>query len=158
MHLVEVRPAAHAEGLAVSRLLAEVIRDSYASLLGDTATRRLINANCSLTRINAEISIPGGAPGWLGWLVAADADGRIVGAVAGGVPAYGEGELYALCTAPDRRRGKVGSALLAAATERMTAHEARCQSVTLQAEDDPALAFYTAHGFTGTGRRLHRTL
>ncbi|MEW2404483.1 GNAT family N-acetyltransferase [Streptomyces sp. NPDC046862] len=158
MHPVEVRPAALAEGPTISRLLAEVIRESYTSLLGETTTRRLVNTNCSLTRINAEIAIPGGAPGWLGWLVATDTGGRILGAVAGGVPTHGEGELYVLCTVPDRRREKVGSALLVATTERMLLHGAARQSVSLQAEADPALPFYAAHGFTGTGQRLRRPL
>lgn len=158
MHAVEVRPAASTEAAAVSQLLAAVIRESYAGTLEKDAVERLVSVNCSLPRISAEIGIPGGAPSWLGWLVATKVDGQIVGAAAGGVPAPGEGELYALCTAPNRRRDGIGSALLSVLTERMRRHDARRQSVSLPSEADPSLPFYTAHGFRGAGQRLSRAI
>ncbi|WDV52195.1 GNAT family N-acetyltransferase [Streptomyces coeruleorubidus] len=155
MHAIDVRSAVPAEAAAVSRLLAAVIRESYTGTLEKDAVERLVGVNCSLPRISAEIGVPGGAPSWLGWLVAAEAD-QVVGAAAGGVPAPGEGELYVLCTAPERRRDGIGSALLSVLTERMRRHDARRQSVSLPTEADPALPFYTVHGFTGAGRRLSR--
>ncbi|MHC0429898.1 GNAT family N-acetyltransferase [Streptomyces sp. O3] len=158
MRLLEVRPAVPAQAPAISRLLGAAIRSSYLELLGEADTLRLVSTNCSLTRITAEIGIPGGAPGWLGWLVATDAQERVIGAAAGGVPTPREGELYTLCTAADRRREKVASTLLASVTERMTDHGATRQSVSLPAAADPALPFYRAHGFTGDGQRLTRTL
>ncbi|MET9528613.1 GNAT family N-acetyltransferase [Streptomyces coeruleorubidus] len=158
MHAVDVRSAAFAEAPAVSRLLAAAIRESYTGVLERNAVERLVSVNCSLPRISAEIGVPGGAPSWLGWLVAVEAGGQIVGAAAGGVPAPGEGELYALCTAPKRRRDGIGSALLSVLTERMRRHGARRQSVSLPSEDDPSLPFCTAHGFTGAGRRLSRAM
>ncbi|CAM5680895.1 hypothetical protein SAFG77S_08241 [Streptomyces afghaniensis] len=158
MHAVEVRPAASAEAPAVSQLLAAVIRESYAGTLEKNAVERLVSVNCSLPRISAEIGVPGGAPSWLGWLVATEADGQIVGAAAGGVPAPGEGELYALCTAPNRRRDGIGGALLFVLTERMRRHGARHQSVSLPSEADPSLPFYTTQGFKGAGRRLSRAI
>ncbi|UYQ66375.1 GNAT family N-acetyltransferase [Streptomyces peucetius] len=116
-----------------------------------------MSSNCSLTRIRAEIGIPGGAPGWLGWLVAMEGD-RVVGAAAGGVPTAGEGELYTLCAALDRRGRDVGSTLLTAATELMLEHDAEQQSVTLHSEQDPTGGFFRRHGFTGSGTRLVRGL
>ncbi|MFE0704338.1 GNAT family N-acetyltransferase [Streptomyces sp. NPDC058872] len=110
--------------------------------------RRLISAQCALPRIRAEIEIPGGAPGWLGWLVATGPEGTVVGVAAGGVPVPGEGELYALAVAPGSRRAGVGTALLAAATERMRGHGAREQRVELPAAADPSLPFYSRLGFT----------
>ncbi|MEU0170306.1 GNAT family N-acetyltransferase [Streptomyces iakyrus] len=158
MHAVEVRPAVSAEAAAISQLLALVIRDSYTEILEKRAVERLVSTNCSLPRISAELGIPGGAPSWLGWLVATDADGQIVGAAAGGVPGPGQGELYTLCAAPNRRRDGIGSALLSVLTERMRDHDAKGQSVSLPAEPDPSMPFYTAHGFAGAGRRLSREI
>ncbi|MDH6223956.1 MULTISPECIES: GNAT family N-acetyltransferase [Streptomyces] len=156
--MVEVRPAAVTEAAAISRLLATVIRESYTGILESSIIERLVGTNCSLTRISAEIGVPGGAPSWLGWLVAADAGGQVVGAAAGGVPSPGEGELYVLCAAPDRRRHGVGSALLSALTERMRRNDAQRQSVSLPSAADPSLPFYTAHGFAGEGQRLSRRM
>ncbi|MEV7546271.1 GNAT family N-acetyltransferase [Streptomyces sp. NPDC089915] len=159
MLLADVRTAAPRDAAAISRLLAEAIREDYTDLLGEMRVGRLVSAHCSLPRIRAEIEIPGGAPTWLGWLVAADAEGTVVGAVSGGVPFPSEGELYALCTAPAHRRQGVGSALLAAAGTRMRAHGAESQRITLPAERAPGLPFFTHHGFTPlTAVRLGRTL
>ncbi|MFH7599066.1 GNAT family N-acetyltransferase [Streptomyces racemochromogenes] len=159
MLLADVRTAAPRDAAAISRLLAEAIREDYGSLLGEMRVGRLVSDHCSLPRIRAEIGIPGGAPAWLGWLVAADADGTVVGAASGGVPFPSGGEIYSLCTAPDHRRQGVGTALLAAAGRRMRAHGAVSQRITLPAEGAPALPFFTHHGFTAlTPVRLGRTL
>ncbi|MEV6326133.1 GNAT family N-acetyltransferase [Streptomyces sp. NPDC051909] len=115
-----------------------------------------MSAQCALPRIRAEIEIPGGAPGWLGWLVAAAPDGALLGAVAGGVPVPGEGELYALAVLPGARRAGIGTALLAATSGRMRAYGATEQRLTLPADPDPALPFYEHSGFValdGTTRR-----
>ncbi|KJY34986.1 GNAT family N-acetyltransferase [Streptomyces katrae] len=159
MLLADVRMAVPGDAAAISRLLAAAIREDYDSLLGEMRVGRLLSDHCSLPRIRAEIGIPGGAPAWLGWLVATDADGTVVGAVSGGVPVTSEGELYALCTTPGRRRQGVGSALLAAAGERMRTHGAVSQRITLPAESTPALSFFARHGFTAlTPVRLGRAL
>ncbi|MCX4729125.1 GNAT family N-acetyltransferase [Streptomyces sp. NPDC090052] len=155
MHHTEVRSATPAEATAISHLLAEAIRDTYTGTLRDPAIQQLISTNCSLTRIRAEIGIPGGAPGWLGWLVAVEGD-AVVGAAAGGVPAAGEGELYSLCTALSGRGRGLGTALLAAVTQRMLDHDARQQAVTLHCEQDPTEGFFRRHGFDGPGSRLTR--
>lgn len=165
MNSVEVRSAASVEASAISRLLAVAIRDSYTGLLDGSAVQRLVSQHCSISRINAEIGIPGGAPGWLGWLVAVE-DGTVLGAAAGGVPLTGEGELYALCTAPNRRREAIGSQLLAAATDRIRAHGGERQAVSLPVQQDPAIPFYAHHGFVprtagnaaAVGTRLVRAL
>lgn len=157
MHPVEVRSATPAEAPAISRLLAEAIRDTYTDVLDESTVQHLVNSNCSLTRIRAEIGIPGGAPGWLGWLVAMEGD-RLVGAAAGGVPSAGDGELYTLCTALERRGLHIGASLLAAATERMIEHDAKQQSVTLHADHDPTEGYFRRHGFEGSGKRLMRGL
>lgn len=150
---VVVRRAIPAEAAAVSRLLAEAIKDSYTHLLGEATVLRLVGEQCSLPRIKAEIGIPGGAPGWLGWLVAVTSDDTVVGAVAGGVPVTEVGELYSLCTSPARRREQIGSRLLAAATDRQRVHGGRRQAVSLLTRGDPALPFLVHHGFRpeGTG-------
>ncbi|WP_329199066.1 MULTISPECIES: GNAT family N-acetyltransferase [unclassified Streptomyces] len=163
MLLADVRSAAPGDATAISRLLGASIRQGYGAALGEIRTARLVSDQCSLPLIRAEIEIPGGAPGRLGWLVAADADGQVVGAVSGGVPVAAEGELYSLCVAAERRRGGIGTALLAAATERMRPYGATSQWIGLPtglpAGADPALAFLTRHGFTGaTPLRLRRTL
>ncbi|MFF8607843.1 GNAT family N-acetyltransferase [Streptomyces sp. NPDC015346] len=147
MQLADVRTAAAADATTISRLLADVIRGSYDGILGEIPARRLAATQCALPRIRAEIEIPGGAPGWLGWLVATDTDGAIIGAVAGGVPVPGEGELYALCVAEGARRRGAGSALLTATTDRMRRFGAREMRVTLPAPQDPALPFYEKQGF-----------
>ncbi|MGW0392129.1 GNAT family N-acetyltransferase [Streptomyces sp. NPDC003042] len=154
-----MRTAAHGDATSISRLLAEGIRDSYGPALGETPVERLVSDHCSLPRIRAEIEIPGGAPGWLGWLVAVDADGVVVGAASGGVPVPAEGEVYAACAARGRRRQGIGTALLEAVTERMRAYGATSQRITLPVEQDPALPFLTRHGFTPlTPVRLSRAL
>ncbi|GAA3392692.1 GNAT family N-acetyltransferase [Streptomyces roseoviridis] len=159
MQLADVRAAEAADATTISRLLAESIRGSYEEILGEIPVRRLLSAQCALPRIRAEIEIPGGAPGWLGWLVATGTDGAVVGAVAGGVPVPGEGELYALAVTPGARRGGVGTALLGAATDRMRAFGAHRQRVTLPAEQDPSLPFYERQGFAPIGTaRLCRSL
>ncbi|MFI8826844.1 GNAT family N-acetyltransferase [Streptomyces sp. NPDC053431] len=159
MQLADVRAAEAADATTISRLLAESIRGSYTEILGEIPTRRLISAQCALPRIRAEIEIPGGAPGWLGWLVATGPDGTLVGAAAGGVPVPGEGELYALAVTPGARRRGIGTALLTAAGERMRAFGATEQRVTLPAEQDPSLPFYAHQGFVPIGvTRLHRAL
>lgn len=156
MRPVEVRPAAPADATAISQLLGKVIRDSYSGILNKSAVQRLVGTHCSLSRLHAEIGIPGGAPGWLGWLVAADAVGRIVGAAAGGVPMPGEGELYALGIAMDCRYRKIGGTLLAEVTDRMREHGAVRQGFSLPCEQDPALPFFARHGFERSGNRLTR--
>ncbi|MBX9423723.1 MULTISPECIES: GNAT family N-acetyltransferase [Streptomyces] len=159
MQLAGVRTAAAGDATTISRLLADVIRSSYAGILDEIPLRRLISAQCALPRIRAEIEIPGGAPGWLGWLVATDAEGTMVGVAAGGVPVPGEGEVYALAVTDGSRRRGVGTALLTAATDRMRSYGARAQRVELPAETDPALPFYAHLGFTALSpTRLSRTL
>ncbi|MGW7098688.1 GNAT family N-acetyltransferase [Streptomyces sp. NPDC054838] len=159
MLLADVRSAAPGDATAISRLLAAAIRAGYEGTLGEIRTARLVSEQCSLPRIRAEIEIPGGAPGRLGWLVAADAAGRVVGAVSGGVPVAAEGELYSLCVAADRRRAGIGTALLAAATERMRAHAAAAQWIGLPVEADPSVPFFARHGFTDAlPLRLRRPL
>ncbi|MFJ6576765.1 GNAT family N-acetyltransferase [Streptomyces sp. NPDC004290] len=159
MQLAGVRTAAAGDATTISRLLADIIRSSYAGILDEIPMRRLISAQCALPRIRAEIEIPGGAPGWLGWLVATDADGAVVGVAAGGVPVPGEGEVYALAVRPNARRTGVGTALLTAATERMRGYGAREQRVELPAEADPALPFYSHVGFAALSpRRWSRPL
>ncbi|WP_405977917.1 GNAT family N-acetyltransferase [Streptomyces sp. NBC_00158] len=159
MLLADVRTAAPGDATAISRVLAEAIRDGYGEVLGDIGVGRLVSEHCSLPRIRAEIEIPGGAPAWLGWLVAADTDGTVVGAVSGGVPVAAEGEVYALCVAPARQREGVGTALLEALTGRMRAHGAAYQRITLPVEQAPALPFFAHHGFgTLSPVRLGRAL
>ncbi|MFJ4318998.1 GNAT family N-acetyltransferase [Streptomyces lavendulae] len=159
MLLADVRTAAPGDATAISRLLAEAIRTAYGEILGEIGVGRLVSEHCALPRIRAEIGIPGGAPGWLGWLVATDADGRVVGAVSGGLPVAGQGEVYALCADPARLRQGIGTALLAGATERMREHGAVAQRIGLPAAQGPAVAFFTHHGFTAlTPLRLGRTL
>ncbi|MCX5404008.1 GNAT family N-acetyltransferase [Streptomyces sp. NBC_00335] len=159
MLLAHVRTAASNDATSISHLLAEGIRDSYCQILGRTGTERLVSDQCALPRLRAEIEMPGGAPGWLGWLVAADADGIIHGVASGGVAVPTQGEIYALCTAPGRRRKGVGTALLAAVTIRMVAYGATSQRIGLPIEQDPALPFFTHHGFAlVTPLRLGRTL
>ncbi|RSS51133.1 GNAT family N-acetyltransferase [Streptomyces sp. WAC07061] len=159
MLLADVRTAAPGDATAISRLLAEAIRDGYGETLGEIRVGRLVSDHCALPRIRAEIGIPGGAPAWLGWLVAADTDGTVVGAVSGGVPVDAEGEIYALCVTPARQREGVGTALLEAVTDRMRAHGAAYQRITLPGEQAPALPFFTHHGFgTLTPVRLGRSL
>ncbi|CAM5433138.1 hypothetical protein GCM10010222_11040 [Streptomyces tanashiensis] len=159
MQLAGVRTAAAGDATTISRLLADIIRSSYAGILDEIPMRRLISAQCALPRIRAEIEIPGGAPGWLGWLVATDAEGAVVGVAAGGVPVPGEGEVYALAVDPGARRAGVGTALLAAATERMRGYGAREQRVELPAVADPALPFYSHLGFAALSpRRWSRPL
>ncbi|MFI8322858.1 GNAT family N-acetyltransferase [Streptomyces sp. NPDC085529] len=151
MQLAGVRTAAAGDATPISRLLADAIRSSYAGMLEEIPLRRLISTQCALPRIRAEIEIPGGAPGWLGWLVAEDAEGRLVGVAACGVPVPGEGELYALAVEEGARRRGIGTALLAAATDRTRAYEAREQRVQLPVAADPALPFYRERGFAALG-------
>ncbi|GHG38132.1 MULTISPECIES: GNAT family N-acetyltransferase [Streptomyces] len=151
MQLAGVRTAAAGDATSISRLLAEAIRGSYAGMLDEIPLRRLISTQCALPRIRAEIEIPGGAPGWLGWLVAERPEGGLVGAAACGVPVPGEGELYALAVEEGARRRGIGTALLAAATDRTRDYDAREQRVQLPVEADPALPFYRDQGFTSLG-------
>ncbi|MFJ5712059.1 GNAT family N-acetyltransferase [Streptomyces sp. NPDC093105] len=151
MQLAGVRTAAAGDATPISRLLADAIRSSYAGMLEEIPLRRLISTQCALPRIRAEIEIPGGAPGWLGWLVAEDPEGRLVGVAACGVPVPGEGELYALAVEEDARRRGIGTALLAAATDRARGYDAREQRVQLPVEADPALPFYRERGFAALG-------
>ncbi|MFI8515058.1 GNAT family N-acetyltransferase [Streptomyces sp. NPDC085460] len=151
MQLAGVRTAAAGDATTISRLLADAIRSSYSGMLEEIPLRRLISTQCALPRIRAEIEIPGGAPGWLGWLVAESEEGRLVGAAACGVPVPGEGELYALAVEEGARRRGIGTALLAAATDRTRGYEAREQRVQLPVEADPALPFYRERGFASLG-------
>ncbi|MGW1008442.1 N-acetyltransferase family protein [Streptomyces termitum] len=153
MQLAGVRTAAAGDATTISRLLADAIRGSYAGMLGEIPLRRLISTQCALPRIRAEIEIPGGAPGWLGWLVAENDEGRVLGAAACGVPVPGEGEVYALAVAADARRRGTGTALLAAVTDRSREYGARGQRVQLPVEADPALPFYRRLGFAPLGPR-----
>lgn len=156
MRSTEVRPAKPTEAPAISRLLAEALRDTYTDVLSAASVALLVSGNCSLPRIRAEIGIPGGAPGWLGWLVAVDG-GEVIGATAGGVPSASEGELYALCVALDRRGEGVGGALLDAVTALTRGQNAKRQAVTLHTAQDPTAGFFRHHGFEGADTRLTRT-
>ncbi|MBA0053158.1 GNAT family N-acetyltransferase [Streptomyces sp. AJS327] len=158
---VEVRSATPADASTISWLLADSLRGSYSGLVDADTLSQLLHTHCSLERIKAEVGIPGGAPGWLGWLVAAD--GRtVVGVGAGGVPSPTQGEVYALGVALERRREGVGSSLLTALSERQRDHGAVSQAISLpcpaERVDAPGLPFLTARGFTGSGTRLARPL
>ncbi|GAA1902561.1 hypothetical protein GCM10009716_10570 [Streptomyces sodiiphilus] len=149
MSAVDVRPAVDGDAAPVSRIVAEAIRDMYTPLLGEGAAELLAAEHCSLPRIRAEIGIPGGAPGWLGWLVADSGDGSLAGAAAGGVPCAGSGEIYVLCVAPARQRTGVGGSLLGALTSRQLRHGAALQYVSLPGPRSPAaFPFFARHGFT----------
>ncbi|MBZ4015136.1 GNAT family N-acetyltransferase [Streptomyces purpurogeneiscleroticus] len=147
MGQVDVRLAVEADTPAVSRIVAESLRNSYLDLLGKSAVERLVSQQCSLTRIRTEIGAPGSGPGWLGWLVATAADGTVIGAAAGGIAEAGSGEVYALCVTDAHRRKGVGTSLLTAVTDQQLRNAARQQRVSLLAAQDPAVPFLSRHGF-----------
>ncbi|MGW3269144.1 hypothetical protein [Streptomyces sp. NPDC001056] len=93
---VDVRSAGVADVAPVSQPLAAVIRHRCTGRLPADDVARPVGTNCSPPRITAGTGTPGGAPGRLGRLVAAEPDGRVVGAAAGGVPGVGEGEIHTL--------------------------------------------------------------
>ena len=84
-------------------------------------------------------------------------------AAAGGAPraagyaAYravlGEGELLRLAVAPERRRHRVASALLAAGDEALAATGCDTCFLEVRADNHGALAFYAERGFHRIGRR-----
>ncbi|MER6333686.1 hypothetical protein ABT298_31055 [Streptomyces sp. NPDC001034] len=67
----------------VSQPLAAVVRHRCTGLLPADDVARPVGTNCFPPRIAAGTGIPGGAPARLGRLVAAEPDGRVVGAAAG---------------------------------------------------------------------------
>ncbi|CAL9570349.1 hypothetical protein SUDANB106_04837 [Streptomyces sp. enrichment culture] len=144
---VAVRPAVESEAPSVSRVMADSLRNGYLPLLGKAEVERLVGRYCSLSRIRTEIGAPGSGPGWLGWLVAADPDGDVLGAAAGGVAEAGAGEVYCLCVTADRRREGIGSALLEAMSEQQRDAGARRQLISLHSPRDPLLPFLNRHGF-----------
>ncbi len=144
---VAVRPAVEAEASSVSRLMADSLRNGYLSLLGKAEVERLVGRYCSLARIRTEIGAPGSGPGWLGWLVAVEPGGGVLGAAAGGVAEAGAGEVYCLCVNADRRREGIGSALLEAVSEQQRGAGARRQLISLHSPEDPLLPFLSRHGF-----------
>ncbi|WP_051872400.1 GNAT family N-acetyltransferase [Streptomyces sclerotialus] len=147
MGQVDVRLAVESDTPAVSRIVAESLRNSYSDLLGKSAVERLVSQQCSLARIRTEIGAPGSGPGWLGWLVATTADGTVIGAAAGGIAEAGSGEVYSLCVTGAHRRHGVGSSLLTAVTDQQLKNEARQQRISLLAAQDPAVPFLSRHGF-----------
>ncbi|HZG03648.1 MAG TPA: GNAT family N-acetyltransferase [Streptomyces sp.] len=147
MGQVEVRSAVVSEASAVSRVMADSLRDSYLELLGKAEVERLVSRYCSLSRIRTEIGAPGSGPGWQGWLVAVEPDGQVLGVAAGGVAEAGAGEVYCLCVTAERRREGIGSALLAALSEQQYGAGAHHQWISLHSPRDPALPFLERHGF-----------
>ncbi|GAA3644097.1 GNAT family N-acetyltransferase [Streptomyces sp. S1A] len=144
---VAVRPAVEAEAPSVSRVMADSLRNGYLPLLGKSEVERLVGHYCSLSRIRTEIGAPGSGPGWLGWLVAVEPGGVVLGAAAGGVAQAGAGEVYCLCVNADRRREGIGSALLEAVSEQQRGAGAGRQLISLRSARDPLLPFLDRHGF-----------
>lgn len=76
----------------------------------------------------------------------AEADGRIVGTAMAGWDGH-RGWLYSVAVDPAVRRGGIGTALIRAAEERLTA--LGCAKINLQvrADNAPVAAFYTRLGY-----------
>ncbi len=146
--ILELRPAVEAEAAEISSLLARAWRENYSEFLGGYRTEQLIARYCAVERISAEIGVTGAGDGWLGWIVARTA-GELAGATAGGITTVGCGEIYALntCAGVPQQRKDVGVALMDAATRQQRSRGARQQWVAVYGPDDPAYAFYAAHGF-----------
>ena len=99
-----------------------------------------------------------------GWVVAVD-DDEVVAAAGGELVGDSSGEVVSLHAHPDVQMTDAGTAVLQTITAQQVVAGAREQYATCLADDDEALAFYSAHGFeplsdadTGESIRLVRRI
>jgi ribosomal protein S18 acetylase RimI-like enzyme len=83
-------------------------------------------------------------------LLVGDDDGHIVATVIVGWDGW-RGNLYRLAVAPASRRARLASRLVGDAERRLTAKGCRRIAAAVQTDEDHAVQFWTASGYTASG-------
>jgi ribosomal protein S18 acetylase RimI-like enzyme len=86
-------------------------------------------------------------------LIAAEADGRLVGTIIGGWDGW-RGNMYRLAVLPDFRRRGIARSLVAEAERRLRAKGARRITALVAGSEEQAMAFWQATGYEHDQRLL----
>jgi GNAT superfamily N-acetyltransferase len=143
----EVRPARPGEESAVRDVCCAGFAASSRGLLPPAATERRIREYYDLARVRSELAPAGDDPRWQGYVVAATASGRVIGAAGGGVTDRTVGHVLVLYLDLALRGQGIGTALLDAVTRQQVAAGATEQRVSVTEGNELAIPFYLARGF-----------
>ena len=141
-----VRPATEADAAAIAAVCSAGYRRTYPGLLSTATIEDVVRRYYGVDRVRGDVAPA--PPGWSGYLVAEDDDGRVVAAGGGGLTAPAVGEVFVLYVDPDLRGHGHGTAVLDLLTRQQVAAGAREQWVSVTKGNELGLPFYAARGFT----------
>lgn len=147
------RLATPADVATMADVCSRSIRLAYTHLAAPGFLDRLIAHRFSHGRIAAQLA-PFGT--WLGYVVACDANGDVVGVACTGLTPEDTraAELYVLYVAPEHQGRGAGRALVGDACRRASRRGAAQLDVAVWPGNDGALGFYQACGFVRVGERM----
>jgi GNAT superfamily N-acetyltransferase len=135
--------------------ICEVCREGFDAssrgLLRPETIRRQVEDYYSPDQVRREVD-PSGSPKWQGYVVAATADGQVLGAGGGGVLDGTSGQVYVLYLRLRLRGMGIGTAILDFLTGQQQEAGAVDQWVSVTEGNELAIPFYLARGFTQRDR------
>jgi ribosomal protein S18 acetylase RimI-like enzyme len=145
MENIAIRRAFLSDAEAMSCLLAESHRYTYANLFSHDYIKKMIKEYYNVERLRQEIVFI--SPQWQGYFVA-EQNRQIVGVIAGGMLNETEAEIYVLYLAPIMRGCGIGSRLLDFYTKiQKYEYGATEQWVSVAKGNNFAIPFYKARSF-----------
>lgn len=145
MKKISIRNATRNDTKAVTELLVKSHWFTYDRLYSKDYIKKLIKQYYNVQRIEQEIvsiSIE-----WHGYFIA-EMNGKIVGAIAGGMTNSNSGEIYVFYLDPEMRGMGIGTRLLDFATKiQKHSYGASEQWVSVAKGNDYGIPFYEARGF-----------
>ncbi|MEK5037839.1 GNAT family N-acetyltransferase [Sporosarcina sp. FSL K6-3457] len=145
MKTVSIRKANKNDAKAIADVLAESQWFTYSTLYSENYIQRLIDQYYNVQRIEQEIVFI--SEEWHGYFVA-EMNGRIVGAIGGGMNDDTAGEVYVLYLDPTLRGQGIGTRLLDFFTKiQKHTYGAKEQWVSVAKGNNYGIPFYEARGF-----------
>jgi GNAT superfamily N-acetyltransferase len=142
--MIEVRRADKEHINGIIRVCSEGYRDTYMETHTAEYIERIINEFYNYERVQNEVTHA--SQGWDGWLVALE-EGKVVGAIGGGLISPEESEIFVFYLDPNRRGEGIGTRLLEALTEIQKSKGATKQWVSVAKGNTKGIPFYKAREF-----------
>ncbi|GGH73596.1 GNAT superfamily N-acetyltransferase [Pullulanibacillus pueri] len=133
----------HVEGIA--KVCSDGYWATYKGIRSEDYIKRIIKEFYNHERIEKEVSET--SREWGGYFVAVE-EGKVIGAIGGGMIAETAGEVFVLYLKPNRRREGIGTMLLNALTsQQKEVFNATEQWVSVAKGNQKGIPFYEAKGF-----------